>query len=402
MQRHRVLVLFVLGIIATLGVISIAQGGRSFGAEMDLIQDEIKESFVYEPYIPPAEEPPEIYPQASPMLYLIEYNYEPYEEEYEEEIEEYKEYEYEPCTLVTITISAAGDTTLGGDPRGSNFFIREWERNDRDYSFFFREVRHIFEESDLSIVNLEGPLTYATVYRENRQWIFRGPPRFAEILSAGAIDVVTLANNHTRDFLDRGYRDTIEALEAVGVARFGNGYNLIKEVNGIYVGMFGLSIWGDWRENRDSITRAINDLNNRGAQLIIAYFHWGVELATVPSHYQRVMGRFTIDSGAHLVLGAHPHVLQGIEVHNGRNIVYSLANFSFGGNNNPADHHTMIFQQTFTFDNGVLVNTNDTNIIPAFISSERDRNNFQPIIAEGEDAERILERVRVYSERLNQ
>ena len=394
MRKHKVLVLMVLSIIGVLGILSIA-----LDDSYNIVNSE---PYAQESYTLHMEYLVERQIQFETVIYEAEYDY--YEVEYEEpevEEDEYPEEEYEPCTLVTITISAAGDTTLGGDPRGMGMFIREWENNDQDYSFFFREVRHIFEESDLSIVNLEGTLTYATVARENATFTFRAPPHFAEILSAGAIDAVTLANNHSRDFLERGYRDTIDALDAVGVARFGNGYNIIKEINGINVGLFGLSIWGDWRENRDSITRAINDLENRGAQLIIAYFHWGVERANMPSNYQRVMGRFTIENGAHLVLGAHSHVLQGIEVYNGRNIVYSLANFSFGGNNNPDDHDTMIFQQTFTFDDGVLLETNDTNIIPAFISSVRYRNNFQPIIATGEDAERILERVRLYSEWVN-
>jgi len=400
MRKHKALILIILSIIGALGILSIALDDSHLILNTETAQYEANDQ--YESDILHIEYPEERYIQFETLLYEDEYEHYEYEYEvYDEEEEEEPEEEYEPCTIVTITISAAGDTTLGGDPRGMGMFIREWENNDQDYSFFFREVRHIFEESDLSIVNLEGTLTYATVARENATFTFRAPPHFAQILSEGAIDAVTLANNHSRDFLERGYRDTIEALEAVGVARFGNGYNIIKEINGINVGLFGLSIWGDWRENRDSITRAINDLENRGAQLIIAYFHWGVELANMPSHYQRVMGRFTIDSGAHLVLGAHSHVLQGIEVHDGRNIVYSLANFSFGGNNNPADHDTMIFQQTFTFDDGVLQDTNDINIIPAFISSDRTRNNFQPILAVGEDAERILERVRLYSEWVN-
>ena len=304
-----------------------------------------------------------------------------------------------PDTLVTLTISAAGDVTLGGDPRFSNQMIREFERQEGDHSVFLQYVKHIFEEDDLTIVNLEGPLTEAAAH-EDKGYVFRGPPHFAKILSSSGVDAVTLANNHSKDFLETGYRDTVEALEAEGVAYFGNEFNTVMEIKGIKVGLFGLRVWYDGRDVRDRITAAIGDLRNRGAQLIIAYYHWGEENNNTPSPYQRTMGRFTIDSGADLLLGSHPHVLQGIEEYNGKNIVYSLANFCFGGNNNPPDRDTFIFQQTFTFDDGVMFNDNEINIIPVLVSSESGRNNFQPIVAEGADAERILQRLETYSERL--
>ncbi|MCL2377114.1 MAG: CapA family protein [Defluviitaleaceae bacterium] len=303
--------------------------------------------------------------------------------------------------IVTITISAAGDTTLGGDNRwaGYHAFMREFERSGRDHSHFLSNVTHIFEADDLTILNLEGTLTYATEHMD-KEFVFRGPPHFAQILSSSSVDVVTIANNHTVDFFDRGYRDTREALRAEGVAYFGNEFNTIMEINGIRVGLFGHRIWSDTTFNRNRITAAIEDLQDRGAQLVIAYYHWGVERNNHPEPYQISIGRFTIDQGAHLVLGAHPHVIQGIEEHDGYHIVYSLANFSFGGNSNPPDQDSFIFQQTFTFHDGVLQPEIDVNIIPIFVSSVRYRNDFQPTVAEGAEAKRILERIRAYSERL--
>ena len=301
-------------------------------------------------------------------------------------------------SYTTITISAAGDTTLGGDSRWAGYhrFMMEFERNGRNHSYFLSNVRDIFEASDLAILNLEGTLTYAEEHMD-KEFVFRGPPHFARILSTGGVDVVTIANNHTIDFFDKGYRDTIRALEAADIAYFGNEFNTILEVNGINVGLFGFRIWNAGQYNKNRITAAINDLKNQGAQLIIAYHHWGDEHVNMPNNVQRTMGRFTIENGAHLVLGAHPHVIQGIEEYRGRNIVYSLANFSFGGNSNPSDQDTFIFQQTFTFYNGELIDTNDTNIIPVLISSTRAYNNFQPTVATGEDAERILRRLLTYS-----
>jgi len=305
----------------------------------------------------------------------------------------------EICNIVTITLSAAGDTTLGGDRRwqGYHAFMREFENSGRDHSHFMRNVAHIFYESCLTIVNLEGTLTYAT-YHMDKQFAFRGPPHFAQILTEGHIDAVTISNNHTIDFFQRGYDDTVEALRAEGIVYFGNDFNTIMEVNGIYVGMFGLRIWGDYAHNRNRIRAAIDDLEDRGAQLIIAYFHWGVERMNRPEQYQINIGRYAIRNGADLVLGAHPHVVQGIEEYMGRFIVYSLANFSFGGNANPPDQDSFIFQQTFSFYDGVLLPDIDKNIIPIFVSSVRYRNDFTPTVAEGADAERILARINRYSE----
>jgi len=138
-------------------------------------------------------------------------------------------------------------------------------------------------------------------------------------------------------------------------------------------------------------------LRERGAQLVIAYHHWGVERENFPEQYQIGIGRHSIRAGADLVLGAHPHVLQGIEEYQGRFIVYSLADFCFGGNATPDDQDSIIFQQKFTFYRGVLQPYNDINIIPLFMSSVRYRNDFRPTIAEGEDAERIMARLERYS-----
>ena len=308
-------------------------------------------------------------------------------------------YDYACPYTVTILLSAAGDVTLGGDSRWNGYhqFMRYFRNSGGDHSIFFANVAHIFYESDISVVNLEGTLTYATEHMD-KTFVFRGPPHFAQILTAGNIDIVSIANNHTIDFFDRGMRDTRNALSYVGVEYFGNEFNTIMEVNGIKVGFFGFRIWADTAGNRELITNAIQDLRNRGAQLIVAFHHWGVERSTMPEQYQINIGRHTLRSGADLVLGSHPHVIQGIEEYNGRFIVYSLADFCFGGNANSPDQHAMIFQQTFTFYRGVLQPDSDINILPVFMSSVRTHNNFQPIVAEGADAELIMERIERYSE----
>ena len=94
-----------------------------------------------------------------------------------------------------------------------------------------------------------------------------------------------------------------------------------------------------------------------------------------------------------MVLGHHPHVMQGIEVYQGKLIVYSLGNFCFGGNKNPKEKDTMIFQQTFTFVDGVLQTDVDAKIIPARVSGASSYNNYQPIIAEGDEKVEIIQKM---------
>ena len=114
--------------------------------------------------------------------------------------------------------------------------------------------------------------------------------------------------------------------------------------------------------------------------ITIVIFHWGNEKEEVPDSNQMTLGRLAIDEGADLVCGHHPHVLQGIEEYKGKNIVYSLGNFCFGGNSYPSDMDTMIFQQTFTVDKNGVKADNVTNVIPCSISSEYDYNNYQPLL----------------------
>jgi len=305
----------------------------------------------------------------------------------------------EPDPIVTITISAAGDVTLGGDPAGNNNFLLEFEQNGSDYSYFLRNFKDIFEADDLTLVNLEGALTDETRGTKN-QYNFRGPPHYAKILSSSGVDAVTLANNHNGDYGSKGIQDTIESLEAEGIASFGNASKIILEIKGVKVGLFGYLAWGDPQTHKKNTTAAIEELRENGAELIIAYFHWGLEKHFTPNSNQIAVGRHAIDAGADLVLGSHPHVIQGIEEYKGKNIVYSLANFCFGGARYPYRLETFVFQQTFTFDDGVLQETNETNIIPAFSSSVRTHNDYQPTPAEGEDAERILELIKTYSEQI--
>lgn len=124
----------------------------------------------------------------------------------------------------------------------------------------------------------------------------------------------------------------------------------------------------------------------------------GTEKETVPDETQIQLGHIAVDEGADLVIGSHPHVIQGYEKYNGRYIVYSLGNFCFGGNPNPSDKDCMIFQQTFTVTGNDVATDDNINVIPCSISSVSNSNNYQPTPATGDEKTRIEAKIKKSSD----
>lgn len=298
---------------------------------------------------------------------------------------------------VTITVSAAGDCTLGTDEffDWSDSLPAKYEEVG-DPAYFFRNVQPIFAQDDLTIVNFEGTLTESEE-REDKQFAFKAAPAYAEILTAGSVEAANVANNHSKDYGEQSYTDTIKALEDRGITTFGYDRLAVMDIKGVKVGLLGTYVLREGLGIKDSMIANLESLKEQGGQIIIASFHWGSEKAYEPDSTQIELAHAAIDNGADLVLGHHPHVLEGIEEYQGKNIVYSLGNFCFGGNAYPSDMNTMIFQQTFTIKDGELQQDNVKNIIPCRISSEDGYNNYQPTPAEGEQKDDILQKIEEYS-----
>ena len=313
--------------------------------------------------------------------------------EQQSEEENQTEQEAEP---VSITISAAGDCTLGTDENFNASTSLNAYYDSNGPAYFFQNVKSIFDADDLTIVNMEGTLTESTS-RQDKTYAFKGPAEYTQILTDGGVEAANLANNHSRDYGEQSYTDTIAALDAAGITSFGYDRTAVMDVNGVKVGLVGTYELADGMGCEDEMISNIKAVEEQGAQIVIVSFHWGLEKENYPTENQVNLAHSAIDNGADLVLGHHPHVLEGIEVYNGKNIVYSLGNFCFGGNSNPSDKDTMIFQQTFTVQNGELVEDNVTNIIPCSISSESGRNNYQPTPLEGDEADRVRGRIEEYS-----
>lgn len=295
---------------------------------------------------------------------------------------------------VSLTLSVVGDCTLGTDETFDydTSLNAYYENYGADY--FLQNVKDIFSTDDLTIANFEGTLTDSDE-REDKTFAFKAPASYASILTSGSVEAVNTANNHSHDYGEQSFNDTLAALDDAGIVHFGYDETAVMDVKGIKVGLVGIYELYDHLEREQQLKDNIAKVKADGAQLIVVIFHWGNETETVPDSNQTTLGRIAIDEGADLVCGHHPHVLQGIETYKGRNIVYSLGNFCFGGNSSPSDMDTMIYQQTFTIDADGVKKDNVTNIIPCSISSAAydGYNNYQPTPAEGDEATRILGKI---------
>lgn len=290
----------------------------------------------------------------------------------------------EPVTLqpdgsILITISAGGDLTFGGDvrERRESLFDRELKRQGGDLSFVARNVREILEKDDMTLVNFETTLTTAPVYKKNNSFVFSAPLEYVEILDHFSIEAVSFENNHAIDHGETGIEETQRVLTQAGIVWSTEAYPAVYETKGVRIGMLAYQTFnGNYPRLMEKVPQDIAMMRQKSDIVIVSY-HWGDELDYMPNSNQQDLGRLTIDSGADLVLGHHSHRINPIEQYNGKYIVYSLANFSFAGNNKPSDMSSFIFQTRFSFKDGQAA-PQGFRIVPMRISSKTDYNDFIP------------------------
>ena len=280
---------------------------------------------------------------------------------------------------VQLTLTFGGDCTLG---RGHNFsYSRSFDEmyDLKGPSYFFSDITEFFDD-DLTMVNFEGTLTTSTIHA-NKTFAFKGRPEYAKVIDEGSIDVVSVANNHSMDYLQRGFDDTVRYLSPY-VAVSGYARMPIVTIKGVRIGFASNVGWSFDTAQKNFIDNAIRNLRQRGAELIVFNYHWGIEKSYHSDATQRAIGHYCIDQGADLVIGHHPHVVQEVEVYKGKPIAYSLGNLVFGGNNNPSDKKCLIFRQNYTFDlNTRKISASSHQAIPYKISSVSWRNDYHPIKA---------------------
>lgn len=178
-----------------------------------------------------------------------------------------------PNPEISITISVVGDCTLGTDENFnySRSLNAYYEKNGPEY--FLKNVKSIFEADDLTIANMEGTFTDLTT-RADKTYAFKGPAEFANIFTAGSVEAVTLANNHSRDYGSQSLTDTKVALDSVGVTHFGYDEVSVVDVKGIKVGLIGIYELIDHTGRAQQVKDNIAKVKEQGAEVIIVIFHW--------------------------------------------------------------------------------------------------------------------------------
>jgi poly-gamma-glutamate capsule biosynthesis protein CapA/YwtB (metallophosphatase superfamily) len=286
----------------------------------------------------------------------------------------------------TVTLMFGGNLNLSDALAGSA---------GKDYRWGFAKMDE-YRQADVSMVNLENPLTRSTLGADKKQLSFRADPESVQVLNAGGVDIVNLANNHAMDYEEPGLVETINTLDNAGIHHLGAGRDIkearrpeIIEVKGqriAYLGYydsdFHAADQGKAGTNSRRNNRVAEDIRALKGQVdwIVVNYHWGVELADYPGDWQIDLARFTIDQGADLVVGHHPHVLQGAEIYKDRPIVYSLGNFIFGSNAR-SDYDTAVLK----------VSLRDRSMKVEFLPVEVKK--FQPKVVEGTKGSRILKHI---------
>ena len=269
-----------------------------------------------------------------------------------------------------------GDCTTGSTPSTYWYESSYIQTIGDDYSYPFKLVREYFEADDFTMANLETTLTKDGAPAD-KLFTFRGPAEYTEIFTGSSVEAVTLANNHSMDFGTVGTEDTYAALEAVNIP-YGteNQAQIVTTPNGLKLGIY--CAFNSYMPNPEKCVAAIEQLKDDGADYIICAFHWGIELHVRPEQYQIDLAYACIDAGADLIFGSHPHCLQPIEEYNGGVILYSMGNWSFGGNTNPSDWDTAIVQVTLKRDLDGSVTNDGITVIPCCVSQARDSNDYRP------------------------
>ena len=310
-----------------------------------------------------------------------------------------------------ITITCTGDTTLGSSKRVQTKYETasyQYYIEQNGYAYPFQGIKHLTENDDITLVNLEGVL-YEPKTLSTSHLVFNGPQDFAKILTEGSVEIVNLANNHTDDYGKEGYQSTVEALDAEGIAYcgdtdFGRELYWFDFPNDVRIGFIGL-LPAYRGKNPEKVEQDFKKLKEAGCDVIIASIHAGVEGQATHSQMTDTYRKIAVQNGAHIVVGTHPHVPQGLWVEKGVTTLTSLGNFSCGGNTGVDEElyspESIIAQIHLHFEDGVYTGHHVT-IWPIMTTGAEKgsgkgkngyANDYSPILVEGEQAQAIMKKV---------
>ena len=302
-----------------------------------------------------------------------------------------------------MTVSFAGDCTFSGinGSNKSNHFPEVYRRSG-SVTYPFDLTRCVFGADSVTMINFEGTLTRSRAHKD-KTFFFRGDPSYVNILTGSSIEAVTLENNHAYDYLDKGFNDTVGYLKNAGIRYTSFRKPTVVEVDGFRVVMLSLAMFDtkNFDENMKLIKSYVNRYRDDDT-VIVMNIHWGVELASVPEKYQIKAAHAMIDCGVDVIIGHHPHVMQGIELYKGHYIVYSLGNFSFGGNAAANDPRTLIFRISYTKSGSGIPDLKRVSVVPCYTTSSGNKaNNYRPTPVYGKTGQNVVNRLLKLSSQIN-
>lgn len=297
-----------------------------------------------------------------------------------------------PAEEAVITLTFAGDCTLGGEPELADHpggFVRTV--GEKGYAYPFSGLLPLFAEDDATLVNLEGVLSDSSANRADKQFTFLGEPAYARCLTLGSIECVTLTNNHTMDFGRRGYEDTLDALEANGIGSVSRENVLVVEKDGYRIGITASGFGLDAAEEK-RLGEQIQALREQNCRMLVHVMHAGQEYQPRHNARQQETARIAVSLGADLVVGHHPHVAQDAAMLDGTPVFYSLGNCCFGGNLNPTVREGLLLQVEFRFAAGEAQGL-AWRLYPIRICAGESGNDYCPQLLTGEAGRRVVEKL---------
>ncbi len=267
------------------------------------------------------------------------------------------------------------------------------------YDCISPELIQMMRDADIMCINNEFTYSTGGAPMSNKAYTFRAHPSRVDILKELGVDIVSLANNHVYDYGEQSLIDTMTTLKQADILYYGAGNNLEEAMTPVYFEIEGKTIAyvAASRAEKNKMTpqatedapgilrcydtdlfiQTIKEAKEK-SDYVIAYVHWGTEFTYELEEVQLITGKEYLDAGADIIIGAHPHCLQGIEYYDGKPIIYSLGNFWF--NEQTAD--TMLLNIYFYGDN--TEEFIELEIVPAIQA-----NNTTIIASEQSEKERI-------------
>jgi poly-gamma-glutamate synthesis protein (capsule biosynthesis protein) len=292
-----------------------------------------------------------------------------------------------------ITMTAIGDSCFGTYPeaRPHTVFDRVYEKHGSDINYVFKNCLSWFKTDDYTVMNNESAVTSETKH-EIKPWALKSKPEHVKILPVSGIEAVNLANNHTKDYLEVGFKDTMKAFDSVKVDYFDDQIPLIKTIGNIEFVFLGYDCRSRL-QNEAFLQRILSDVRKYKTpdRFVIVNMHWGHEYRKAPAEYQVQFGHAILDAGADMIWGAHPHILEGVELYKGKYILYSMGDFAFGGDPDLESRLTCMFRMTFAKEQNKPV-VKRLWVVPCYENSDGNlkENNYQPLPLFGKEADNVV------------